>query len=150
MSGGLRCTDADQAIISVNCVFFIVARNTLLLRRFTELIGSANCARWIAKWYHITGEQRRVFKARTFSRSYWGSLRWVSTNSSYHIFLVCLIMKFILVLYYESPETLRKLCVSTKFSHYEIRWNLGILCSPSFISPTPFFSVLRTCFYLFN
>ena len=27
----------------------------------------------------------------------------------------------------ESPETLRKLCVSAKFSHQEIRWNFGIL-----------------------
>ena len=27
----------------------------------------------------------------------------------------------------ESPETLRKLCLSTKFPHHEIRWNHGIL-----------------------
>ena len=29
----------------------------------------------------------------------------------------------------ESPETLRKLCLSKKIPHQEIRWNLGILCS---------------------
>ena len=28
----------------------------------------------------------------------------------------------------ESPETMRKLCLSTKFPHYEIRWNYGIFC----------------------
>ena len=28
----------------------------------------------------------------------------------------------------ESPETLRKLCLSTKFQHQEIRWNYGIFC----------------------
>ena len=25
----------------------------------------------------------------------------------------------------DSPETMRKLCLSTKFSHQEIRWNYG-------------------------
>ena len=29
----------------------------------------------------------------------------------------------------ESPETMRKLCLSTKFAHQEIRWNYGIFCS---------------------
>ena len=29
----------------------------------------------------------------------------------------------------ESPETMRKLCLSTKFSHQEIRWNYDILRS---------------------
>ena len=29
----------------------------------------------------------------------------------------------------ESPETMRKLCLSTKFSHHEIRWNYSILSS---------------------
>ena len=29
----------------------------------------------------------------------------------------------------DSSETLRKLCISTKFSNQEIRWNYGILCS---------------------
>ena len=29
----------------------------------------------------------------------------------------------------ESPETMRKLCLSTRFPHQEIRWNYGILCS---------------------
>ena len=29
----------------------------------------------------------------------------------------------------ESPETLRKLCLSTKIPHQEIRWNYGILRS---------------------
>ena len=29
----------------------------------------------------------------------------------------------------ESPKTLRKLCLSTKFPHQLIRWNFGILCS---------------------
>ena len=28
-----------------------------------------------------------------------------------------------------SPETLRELCVSTKFSHQKIRWNYGVLRS---------------------
>ena len=32
----------------------------------------------------------------------------------------------------ESPETMRKLCLSTKFPHQEIRWNYGILRSPHF------------------
>ena len=27
------------------------------------------------------------------------------------------------------PETLQKLCVSTKFPHQKITWNFGILCS---------------------
>ena len=27
----------------------------------------------------------------------------------------------------ESPETMRRLCLSTKFPHQEIRWNYGIL-----------------------
>ena len=31
----------------------------------------------------------------------------------------------------ELPETLRKLCAFTKFSHQEIKWNYGILCSES-------------------
>ena len=29
----------------------------------------------------------------------------------------------------DSPETMRKLCLSPKFSHQEIRWNYGILHS---------------------
>ena len=29
----------------------------------------------------------------------------------------------------DSPETMRKLCISTKFPHQEIRWNFGILRS---------------------
>ena len=29
----------------------------------------------------------------------------------------------------ESPETMRKLCLSTKFPHHEVKWNDGILCS---------------------
>ena len=29
----------------------------------------------------------------------------------------------------DSPKTMRKLCLSTKFPHQEIRWNYGILCS---------------------
>ena len=29
----------------------------------------------------------------------------------------------------DSPETMRKLCLSTKFPHQEIRWNYGILRS---------------------
>ena len=29
----------------------------------------------------------------------------------------------------ESPKTMRKLCLSTKFLHQEIRWNYGILSS---------------------
>ena len=29
----------------------------------------------------------------------------------------------------ESPETMRKLCLSTKFTHEEIRWNYGIFLS---------------------
>ena len=32
-------------------------------------------------------------------------------------------------LHYESPETMRKLCLSTKFSHQEIVWNYGIFRS---------------------
>ena len=32
----------------------------------------------------------------------------------------------------ESPETIRKLCLSTKFLHQEIRWNYGIVNSTSF------------------
>ena len=31
----------------------------------------------------------------------------------------------------ESPETMRKLCLSAKFPHQEIRWNYGILHSDS-------------------
>ena len=30
---------------------------------------------------------------------------------------------------HESPETMQKLCLSTKFRHHEIRWNYGILSS---------------------
>ena len=30
---------------------------------------------------------------------------------------------------YDSPETMRKLCLSAKFPHQEIRWNYGILRS---------------------
>ena len=29
----------------------------------------------------------------------------------------------------DSPEIMRKLCLSTKFPHQKIRWNYGILCS---------------------
>ena len=29
----------------------------------------------------------------------------------------------------DSPETMRKLCLSTKFPHQEIRWKYGILCT---------------------
>ena len=32
-------------------------------------------------------------------------------------------------LVWESPKTMRKLCLSTKFPHQEIRWNYGILRS---------------------
>ena len=32
----------------------------------------------------------------------------------------------------DSPKTLRKLCLSAKFPHQEIRWNYGILRSVSF------------------
>ena len=32
----------------------------------------------------------------------------------------------------DSPEILRKLCVFTKFTHHEIRWNFGILRSVTF------------------
>ena len=32
----------------------------------------------------------------------------------------------------DSAETMRKLCLSTKFSHQEIRWNCSIFCSASF------------------
>ena len=32
----------------------------------------------------------------------------------------------------ESHETLRKLCLSAKFPHQEIRWNFSILCSGSY------------------
>ena len=35
--------------------------------------------------------------------------------------------------YGESPETMRKICLSTKFPHQEIRRNYGILCSVSFL-----------------
>ena len=31
--------------------------------------------------------------------------------------------------FYRMPENLRKLCISTKFRHQDIRWNFGILCS---------------------
>ena len=31
-----------------------------------------------------------------------------------------------------SPETMRKLCLSTKFSHQEIRWNFGIFPSGNY------------------
>ena len=34
----------------------------------------------------------------------------------------------------ESPETMRKLCLSLKFPHQEIRWNFGILCSAFFLA----------------
>ena len=34
-----------------------------------------------------------------------------------------------LYFFYESPETMRKLCFFTKFPHQEIRWNYGISCS---------------------
>ena len=41
-----------------------------------------------------------------------------------------------------SPETMRKLCLSTKFPHHEIRWNYGILrsfrnCKRSFSKKLP-------------
>ena len=29
----------------------------------------------------------------------------------------------------DSPETIRKMCLSTKFPHQEIRWNYGVFCS---------------------
>ena len=35
--------------------------------------------------------------------------------------------------YTASPETMRKLCLFTKFPHHEIRWNYGILRSDIFI-----------------
>ena len=31
----------------------------------------------------------------------------------------------------DSPETMQKLCLSTKFPHQEIRWNYGIFCNGS-------------------
>ena len=30
---------------------------------------------------------------------------------------------------FDSPKTMRKLCLFTKFPHQEIRWNCGIFCS---------------------
>ena len=36
----------------------------------------------------------------------------------------------------DSPETMRKRCLSTKFSHQEIRWNYGILRSVSCLQAT--------------
>ena len=36
----------------------------------------------------------------------------------------------------EFPKTMRKLCLSTKFSHQEIRWNNGVLRSDNFYKKT--------------
>ena len=38
----------------------------------------------------------------------------------------------------DSPETMRKLCLSTKFPHQEIRWNYGILRSVNGFWPQMF------------
>ena len=38
----------------------------------------------------------------------------------------------------ELPETMRKLCLSTKFPHQEIRWNYGILRSDSYFTFSQF------------
>ena len=49
----------------------------------------------------------------------------------------------------ESPETMRKLCLSTKFPHQEIRWNYGILRSVWYHIISPFclgFQVFRSFF----
>ena len=41
----------------------------------------------------------------------------------------------------DSPETMRKLGLSTKFSHQEIRWNCGICCSNSHLMSYPLLHV---------
>ena len=43
----------------------------------------------------------------------------------------------------ESPETMRKLCLSTKFSHQEIRWNNDILRSVLFHDGGPYHKETR-------
>ena len=50
---------------------------------------------------------------------------------------------------WNSPETMRKLCLSTKFPHQEISWNCGILRSESFRIKSEIF-VLFFCFICFH
>ena len=42
----------------------------------------------------------------------------------------------------ESPETMRKLCLSAKFPHQEIRWNYGTLRSVSASIPTKVLQII--------
>ena len=45
------------------------------------------------------------------------------------------------------PETMQKLCLSTKFPHQEIKWNFGILSSDSVGNPAGLSQVKFLKFY---
>ena len=47
------------------------------------------------------------------------------------------------------PETMRKLCLSTKFSHQEIRWNQGIFLSLFFFTSYYDAMIITSCGYMY-